>query len=91
MRAKLLSHLLFAAAVLCVPVLAQPAPSSTNNAGGPPGGGFRRMMEDSTNIVKLGTIRLRGVRADRSPVCFNKSSLTDSGSPTLELPQSLCL
>ena len=43
---------------------AQPAPSSTNVTGGAPGagaGGFRRMMEDSTNIVKLGSIRLRDV------------------------------
>lgn len=45
-------------------IQAQPAPTSTNNtggAGGAPGGGFRRMMEDSTNIVKLSSIHLRDV------------------------------
>ncbi len=43
---------------------AQPASGSTNpvsGALGPGTGGFRRMMEDSTNMVKLGAIRLRDV------------------------------
>ena len=43
---------------------AQPAPSSTNVTGGAPGagaGGFRRMMEDSTNIGELGSIRRRDI------------------------------
>jgi beta-xylosidase len=43
---------------------AQPAPASTNGADGaqaPRGGGFRRMMEDSTNIVKLSTIHAQDV------------------------------
>jgi hypothetical protein len=52
-------------AVLAATVVqAQPAPTSTNNAGGAEGargGGFRRMMEDSTNIVKLSSIHLRDV------------------------------
>src|SRR5664279_5601096 len=43
---------------------AQPAPVSTNVADGvqaPRDGGFRRMMEDSTNIVKLSTIHAQDV------------------------------
>jgi len=66
MTAKLFVHLSLAMAGLFVAAStsAQPAPSSTNVTGGAPGagaGGFRRMMEDSTNIVKLGSIRLRDV------------------------------
>jgi hypothetical protein len=39
-----------------------PGPTNgTNVAPGPWGGGFRRMMEDSTNVVKLGSIHLRDV------------------------------
>ena len=49
---------IFGIAGLCAaPVAqAQPATASTNGADGaqaPRVGGFRRMMEDSTNIVKL--------------------------------------
>jgi len=39
---------------------AQPGPASSNRPSGP-GGGFRRRVEDSTNIVKLGSIHLRDV------------------------------
>ena len=59
-------HQVLAIAGLCVAASAnaQPALASTKVTGGALGGGagrFRRMMEDSTNIVKLGSIRLRDV------------------------------
>ena len=46
---------------LLVAAVAQDQPASTNNPGGPRGGGFRRMMEDSTNIVKLASLRAQDV------------------------------
>jgi hypothetical protein len=51
-----------ASLVAVVSAKGQPAPApSTNVTRGSGGGGFRRMMEDSTNIVKLGAIRMRDV------------------------------
>jgi beta-xylosidase len=47
--------------LFAVPASAQTPAAATNRAGGPGFGGFRRMMEDSTNIVKLDSIRLRDV------------------------------
>ncbi len=49
------------ALLLANEVQAQPTTASTNVAVGPRGGGFRRMMEDSTNIVKFSTIRAQDV------------------------------
>jgi hypothetical protein len=57
-------QLVLAVAGLFAAMAAQAQPASTNNAGGAQGlgdGGFRWISPDSTNIVKLGSIRLRDV------------------------------
>ena len=66
MTAKRRVYLVLAMAGLFVtaPAQARPAPASTNVSGttqGARGAEFRRRAEDSTNIVKLGSIRLRDV------------------------------